>query len=614
MQPARPVRLRRHQREHPARPARSTASTRKVLRAPRAQRLHLRARPRDRRGAVGRRRSCTSPRRTGVDLKTGRLHYERRRRSRSTGKVVRDICPAAPGAKDWQPSAFSPRTGLLYIPHQNLCMDAESVEVELHRRHALRRRRTCKMYAGPGRPPRRVHRLGPGRAARRSGAIKENFPVWSGALVTAGDVVFYGTMDGWFKAVDARPATLLWQFKTGSGIIGQPITYRGPDGKQYVAILSGVGGWAGADRRRRPRPARRHRGARLRQRDEGPADRHDQGRHALCLRASLRPRMIAASSRPRCSRCRPMPALGAPSATPAQRRVLRVCADPEQPAVLERRRRRVREPDRRAARPRSAARRSSTPGGRSAAASSATRCRPAMCDVVMGVPAGFELALDDRARTTARRYVFVSRARPRARLRSLRRPAAARARDRRAADRRRRREHAAGACAGAARHRRQRASAIRSTATTASRARRRASSTRSRDGEIDVAVVWGPLAGYFAPRQTVPLRDRAGAGRRSTLPACRSPSTSRWACARTTRRCATQLDAVLDRAARRDRRDPRRVRRAARRPSRRRGEAVDERARRACCVALVLTRRLRARGARLPTDAAAGSADRRRSH
>jgi glucose dehydrogenase len=53
-------------------------------------------------------------------------------------------------------------------------------------------------------------------------------------------------MDGWFKAVDAKSGDLLWQFQTGSGIIGQPSTYRGPDGKQYVAILSGVGGWAGA--------------------------------------------------------------------------------------------------------------------------------------------------------------------------------------------------------------------------------------------------------------------------------------------------------------------------------------------------------------------------------
>ena len=65
-------------------------------------------------------------------------------------------------------------------------------------------------------------------------------------MATAGDLVFYGTMDGWFKAVDARTGELKWQFKTGSGIIGQPIAYRGPDNHEYVAILSGVGGWAGA--------------------------------------------------------------------------------------------------------------------------------------------------------------------------------------------------------------------------------------------------------------------------------------------------------------------------------------------------------------------------------
>jgi glucose dehydrogenase len=76
--------------------------------------------------------------------------------------------------------------------------------------------------------------------------IKENFPLWSGAIATAGDLVFYGTLEGWFKAIDARTGKLLWQFKTGSGIIGQPTTYRGPDGHQYVAILSGIGGWVGA--------------------------------------------------------------------------------------------------------------------------------------------------------------------------------------------------------------------------------------------------------------------------------------------------------------------------------------------------------------------------------
>src|SRR3712207_4499790 len=83
-------------------------------------------------------------------------------------------------------------------------------------------------------------------ARQKAWSITESFPVWSGTIATAGDVVFYGTMEGWFKAVHARTGELLWQFKTASGIIGQPTTYRGPDGRQYVAILSGVGGWAGA--------------------------------------------------------------------------------------------------------------------------------------------------------------------------------------------------------------------------------------------------------------------------------------------------------------------------------------------------------------------------------
>ena len=76
--------------------------------------------------------------------------------------------------------------------------------------------------------------------------IKEDLPLWSGALATAGNLVFYGTLDGTFKALDATTGELKWQFKTGSGIVGQPVTYRGPDGRQYVAVLAGVGGWSGA--------------------------------------------------------------------------------------------------------------------------------------------------------------------------------------------------------------------------------------------------------------------------------------------------------------------------------------------------------------------------------
>jgi lanthanide-dependent methanol dehydrogenase len=179
----------------------------------------------------------------GVDLKTGLLQYVGEKQPRF-GAVVRDICPAAPGAKDWQPSAFSPKTGLLYIPHQNLCMDDEEVDVNYIAGTPYVGTNT-RFYAGPGGHMGEFTAWDPinGKAVW---VLKDKFPFWSGALATAGNVVFFGTMDGWFKAVDAVSGQELWKFKTGSGIIGQPVTYRGPDGKQYVAILSGVGGWPGS--------------------------------------------------------------------------------------------------------------------------------------------------------------------------------------------------------------------------------------------------------------------------------------------------------------------------------------------------------------------------------
>ncbi|MEL6198286.1 MAG: PQQ-binding-like beta-propeller repeat protein, partial [Pseudomonadota bacterium] len=75
-------------------------------------------------------------------------------------------------------------------------------------------------------------------------SLPEEFSVWSGALATAGDVVFYGTLEGYLKAVDASTGEELYRFKTPSGIIGNVMTYKHA-GKQYVAVYSGIGGWAG---------------------------------------------------------------------------------------------------------------------------------------------------------------------------------------------------------------------------------------------------------------------------------------------------------------------------------------------------------------------------------
>ncbi|MFN7995190.1 MAG: methanol/ethanol family PQQ-dependent dehydrogenase [Bryobacteraceae bacterium] len=178
----------------------------------------------------------------GVDFKTGRLKVVE---SKKTGyKTTRDMCPAPPGAKDWQPSAFSPKTNLVYIPHNNLCYEMQGVQAN-YIAGTPYVGANVRMYAGPGGNRGEFTAWDPANA-KAAWKVKEQFPAWSGAVVTAGDVVFYGTMDGWFKALDAHDGNLLWQFKVGSGIIGQPVAYKGPDGKEYVAVLSGVGGWSGA--------------------------------------------------------------------------------------------------------------------------------------------------------------------------------------------------------------------------------------------------------------------------------------------------------------------------------------------------------------------------------
>jgi len=177
-----------------------------------------------------------------VDLKTGRIRVAS---DKETGfKTTRDICPASAGGKDWQPSAYSPQTGLLYVPHNNLCMDFQGVQAN-YIAGTPYLGSNVKMYAGPGGNRGEFTAWDPAQA-KAVWKVKEEFPAWSGTVVTAGQIVFYGTMDGWFKALDARNGSLVWQFKTGSGITGQPIAYQGPDGKEYIAVLSGVGGWAGA--------------------------------------------------------------------------------------------------------------------------------------------------------------------------------------------------------------------------------------------------------------------------------------------------------------------------------------------------------------------------------
>jgi lanthanide-dependent methanol dehydrogenase len=179
----------------------------------------------------------------GVDLKTGRPNHVAAKEPKE-GEITRDICPSAPGAKDWQPSAYSPQTGLIYVPHQHLCMDMRVVETSYISGTPFVGAEVA-MKAGP-QGHRGEYMAWDPVAREKVWTIKENFPVWSGTVATAGGITFYGTMDRWFKAVDAESGEVLWRFRVDSGIIGQPITYQGPDGRQYVAIAAGVGGWSGA--------------------------------------------------------------------------------------------------------------------------------------------------------------------------------------------------------------------------------------------------------------------------------------------------------------------------------------------------------------------------------
>lgn len=180
---------------------------------------------------------------SGVDLKTGRLRFNPDMIPQA-GKVLHGVCPNSPGAKDWSPSAFSKVTGLLYVPHNNLCMDWETKPVN-YIAGTPYIGVNPRFYPGEGGNAGEFMAWDP-VARRKVWTIKERWPVWSGAAVTAGGVVFYGTVEGWFKAIDADTGAELWKFKTGSGIVGQPTTFRGPDGRQYVAILSGIGGWVGS--------------------------------------------------------------------------------------------------------------------------------------------------------------------------------------------------------------------------------------------------------------------------------------------------------------------------------------------------------------------------------
>jgi len=187
---------------------------------------------------------------TGVDMDKNSANYGRPAvvSQYSTDQNGEDhnskgICPAALGSKDEQPAAYSPDTQLFYVPTNHVCMDYEPFKVSYTAGQPYVGA-TLSMYPPPGDPNMGNFIAWDGKTGKIVWSDPEQFSAWGGALATAGGVVFYGTLEGYLKAVDAKTGKELYKFKTPSGIIGNVMTYE-HGGKQYVAVLSGVGGWAG---------------------------------------------------------------------------------------------------------------------------------------------------------------------------------------------------------------------------------------------------------------------------------------------------------------------------------------------------------------------------------
>lgn len=187
---------------------------------------------------------------TGVEMDKSKANYGRPYvvASKSTflnGADVNseNICPAALGFKDQQPAAYSPRTGLYYVPINNVCMDYEPFKVSYT---------PGQPYVGA------TLSMFPPKGKTNTGhiiawdAVKgeivfshdERFSVWSGVLTTAGGIFCHGTLEGYIKCRDEKDGSELFKHRTPSGIIGNVFTYS-HKGKQYIGTFSGVGGWAG---------------------------------------------------------------------------------------------------------------------------------------------------------------------------------------------------------------------------------------------------------------------------------------------------------------------------------------------------------------------------------
>jgi alcohol dehydrogenase (cytochrome c) len=190
---------------------------------------------------------------SGIDLKTGRPNFNNDNRpgnptASSDGKKGNVVfaAPSFLGGKNQQPMAYSPQTGLFYVPANEWGMDIWNEPVAYKKGAA---------FLGAGFTIKTINDdyIGALRAIDpKSGAVvwevRNNAPLWGGVMTTAGGLVFWGTPEGYLKAADAKTGKVLWQFQTGSGVVAPPITWD-DNGVQYLAVVSGWGGavplWGG---------------------------------------------------------------------------------------------------------------------------------------------------------------------------------------------------------------------------------------------------------------------------------------------------------------------------------------------------------------------------------
>jgi alcohol dehydrogenase (cytochrome c) len=178
---------------------------------------------------------------SGVDMETGRPVVTDVFKGAVEGKNV-TVWPSTSGGTNWQHFSFSPRTGLLYVNTLDLGMTYEAPEPP-------------KLTPGAPSGPPSVKRTTVTNDPKIRGYLKALDPLtgkakwqtpyaspnYSSTMATASDLVFTGVMTGEFQALDANTGKILWSFQTPSGIVGQPVTWQ-KDGKQYVTVLSGIGG------------------------------------------------------------------------------------------------------------------------------------------------------------------------------------------------------------------------------------------------------------------------------------------------------------------------------------------------------------------------------------